>query len=360
VCVSLKSLKNKPRRHSQAGAVLIMVLLIVALVAGLSIKFAGDYEFGLARAEARWYGAQARAYLFSGEGAAIKFLATDDPASDYLDELWAQPVPITLPDGAGQVLLQMVDANSKFNLNSLVGTLDPAKGALEANRYTIPQRMFMRLLQSLPNPNEPGTPLLNSPDQAAAIVEAIVDWTDPDSNPSGANGAENDYYLSQPDPYQAANMPFRSVDELQLVRGVTPDLMRVLRPYITVLEPNERLNINTMAPIFYRTVNLSSELTPLSESQAETLRKEVPSAGHYVNMSDFDTAWTKAVGTAGAIDKDLTVKTNFFWLTTVVQIGDQRRVGCSLLQRGNPLFQVVRREEDASKCMASSPVVISK
>lgn len=342
MCVCLKSLKNN--RLRERGAVLIMVLLIVALVAGLSIKFAGDYQLGMARAEARWHGAQARAYLFSGEGAAIKFLATDDANVDYREELWGQPVPIELPDNMGNLLITVDDANSRFNLNSILDSLDPAQGMLEPTRYKPAQRMFIRLLQALPSEEDPNVPLLQSPEQAVSILEAIVDWADNVEGASGAGGAENDYYLSQPDPYQAANAPFRSIEELQLVRGVTPAIMKALRPLLNALEPGERMNINTIPEILYRCINVATDLTPLSQSQASALKAEVPRAGFYASPSDFDVSWSKVNG-VGVADKEIATKTKYFWLTTVVQIGDQRRVGRSLLMRGNPLFSVVRREE---------------
>jgi general secretion pathway protein K len=351
VCACSKSLRNNDRQQyssdsssKECGAVLIMVLLIVALVAGLSIKFAGDYQLGVARAEARWHGAQARAYLFSGEGAAIKFLANDDPSADYREELWGQTVPIALPDNMGNLLITVEDANSRFNLNSILDPLDPAKGMLEPTRYKPAQRMFIRLLQALPSEEDPNVPLVQSPDEAVAILEAIVDWTDMVEGTSGAGGAENDYYLSLPDPYQAANTPFRSIEELQMVRGVTPAIMKALRPLLSALEPNERMNINTIPEVLYRTINVSTDLAPLSQSQGSALRDDMPSAGFYSSPADFDASWNKVIG-AGVADKEITTKTKYFWLTTLVQIGDQRRIGRSLLERGNPLFTVVRREE---------------
>jgi general secretion pathway protein K len=339
-----KSLKNK-REH---GAVLIMVLLIVALVAGLGIKFAGDYQLGLARAEARWHGAQARAYLFSGEGAAIKFLVTDDASVDHREELWAQPVPIQLPDNMGYLLISLDDANAKFNLNRLtmVKADFAVKAPSDASRYTTAQLMFIRLLQALPDPQDSHAMLVQSPEIATAILEAIVDWTDQDMDPSGSNGAENDYYLGQPDPYQAANMPFRSVEELQMVRGVTPQIMQALRSYVTVLDPSEVLNINTMPELLFRCINLNTELSPLSEGQAKSLVAEKPVAGFYANLTDFNTSWNKIIGGGQApVGSEFTVSTKYFWLTTLVQIGDQRRTGRSLLLRGNQTFKVVRREE---------------
>lgn len=343
MCACSTSLKNKP--SAEAGAVLIMVLLIVALVAGLSIKFAGDYQLGMTRAEARWHGAQARAYLFSGEGAAIKFLATDEPSADYREELWAQQVPVMLPDGSGNLFISLDDANSRFNLNSILTPLAADKGSMEPSRYQPAQRMFIRLLQALPNDPTTNMPLVPSPEAAAAILEAVVDWTDPADGTSGGGGAENDYYLSQPDPYQAANAPFRSIEELQLVRGVTPAIMKELRPLLSVLDPGERMNINTIPEILFRCINLSTDLMPLSQSQASALKAEVPSAGYFASPTDFDSAWKKISSAAGEVDKDIATKTQYFWLTTVVQIGDQRRVGRSLLKRGSPQFSVVRREE---------------
>ncbi|MFO1389748.1 type II secretion system minor pseudopilin GspK [Cellvibrio sp.] len=337
-----KSLKNK-----QYGAVLIMVLLIVALVAGLGIKFAGDYQLGLARAEARWHGAQARAYLFSGEGAAIKFLATDDAAVDHRQELWAQPVPVELPDGMGQLLISLDDANAKFNLNRLAQIKGDFNnpGKSPEQRFTAAQLIFIRLLQALPNPQDPHAALVPSPEDATQILEAIVDWTDQDSDPSGASGAENDYYLGQPDPYQAANMPFRSVEELQMVRGVTPQIMQGLRPYVTVLDASEVLNLNTMPELLFRCINVNTDLSPLSESQAKSLTGEKPSAGFYANLADFNTSLSKVIGGQVQLEGEFAVATKYFWLTTVVQIGDQRRTGRSLLLRGSPSFKVVRREE---------------
>lgn len=325
-----------------------MVLLIVALVAGLGIKFAGDYQLGLARAEARWHGAQARAYLFSGEGAAIKFLASDNAAADYREELWGQPVPVQLPDNSGQLLITLDDATAKFNLNRLATVkADFAnKAPSDASRYTAAQLIFIRLLQALPNAADPQTPLVPAPEIATAILEAIVDWTDQDSEPAGSSGAENDYYLGLRDPYQAANMPFRSLEELQMVRGVTPEIMRALRPYVTVLDAAEVLNLNTMPELLFRSMNLNTDLTPLAESQAKSLIADKPTAGFYGTVAEFNTSWNKIIGAGQApIESEFAVNTKYFWLTTVVQIGDQRRTGRSLLLRGNPAFRVVRREE---------------
>ncbi len=55
-----------------------------------------------------------------------------------------------------------------------------------------------------------------------AIVDAIMDWSDADSESRGEEGdTEGEYYKELPRPYLVKNAPFDSVEELLLVKGVT-------------------------------------------------------------------------------------------------------------------------------------------
>jgi general secretion pathway protein K len=54
-------------------------------------------------------------------------------------------------------------------------------------------------------------------------VDSILDWRDPDDF-IRVNGAENEYYQSLKEPYDCKNGNFDSVEELLLVRGITPEL----------------------------------------------------------------------------------------------------------------------------------------
>ena len=55
------------------------------------------------------------------------------------------------------------------------------------------------------------------------VTDSILDWIDPDDF-IRINGAENDYYQSLKEPYNCKNGKMDSIEELLLVRGVTPDL----------------------------------------------------------------------------------------------------------------------------------------
>jgi DNA uptake protein ComE-like DNA-binding protein len=70
----------------------------------------------------------------------------------------------------------------------------------------------------------PATTLLMLPGMTPEVADAIVDWRDQDDTPS-PYGAENEYYGSLQPPYRAKNAPFDTVEELLLVKGVTPELL---------------------------------------------------------------------------------------------------------------------------------------
>ncbi|MFG0268162.1 MAG: general secretion pathway protein GspK [Rhodopirellula sp. JB055] len=68
------------------------------------------------------------------------------------------------------------------------------------------------------------TLLMTLPGMDESIADAILDWIDEDTEPR-ENGCEDEYYTSLATPYAAANGPIQTVEELLLVRGVTPQLL---------------------------------------------------------------------------------------------------------------------------------------
>ena len=86
------------------------------------------------------------------------------------------------------------------------------------------------------------------------LVDSILDWRDEDQL-HRVNGAEDDYYLSLPNPYPARNGPFDTPEDLLWVKGVTPALFygleedgvrRVaLKDIFTVDTRANRINLRT-------------------------------------------------------------------------------------------------------------------
>ena len=84
------------------------------------------------------------------------------------------------------------------------------------------------------------------------IVDSIMDWKDPDDF-HRLSGVESDYYMSLPNPYKAKNANFDAVEELLLVKGVTPEILygsasgggkRGLIDIVTVNSKRSKINVN--------------------------------------------------------------------------------------------------------------------
>ena len=87
-------------------------------------------------------------------------------------------------------------------------------------------------------------------DEADGIVDCIMDWKDPDDLVR-LHGAESDYYMSLPNPYKAKNGDFDTLEELLLVKGITPELLygtgekKGIIDFLTVSARNTQVNLNS-------------------------------------------------------------------------------------------------------------------
>lgn len=61
-------------------------------------------------------------------------------------------------------------------------------------------------------------------DEAAGIVDSIIDWRDT-NDLHMLNGAEEDYYRDLDEPYSCKDGPFDSIEELLLVKGMTKEIL---------------------------------------------------------------------------------------------------------------------------------------
>jgi general secretion pathway protein K len=69
-------------------------------------------------------------------------------------------------------------------------------------------------------------------DTASALAGAIADWRE--ATGRDASAAKADQYRSAGLDYTPPEKPFRSVDELAQVLGMTPGLLAKLRPHLTI------------------------------------------------------------------------------------------------------------------------------
>jgi general secretion pathway protein K len=76
---------------------------------------------------------------------------------------------------------------------------------------------------------------------SVTLLDAVLDWRDAD-NLKRLHGAEDDDYRAAGKNYVPPNGPFETVDELQRVLGMTPELYRKLAPVLTVYSRQQGVN----------------------------------------------------------------------------------------------------------------------
>lgn len=98
--------------------------------------------------------------------------------------------------------------------------------------------------------------------EADRIAQAAMDWRDADDLHRG-RGAERDAYLREGAAVLPRNAPFLTVGELRHVRGVTPGIFALARPYLTVMGTG-RVNLNSApAPVLLALPGMGDEAVAL-------------------------------------------------------------------------------------------------
>jgi general secretion pathway protein K len=89
----------------------------------------------------------------------------------------------------------------------------------------------------------------NSKETADIIVDSILDWIDTDDL-HRLNGVESEYYQSLPNPYKAKNGRLDTLEELLLIKGMSPDILFGTKEkiglirFVTIYSSTRSLNIN--------------------------------------------------------------------------------------------------------------------
>ena len=122
---------------------------------------------------------------------------------------WAQPGGFE-PLNDAVMRTTITDEYGKLNLNALVDNQN-GKIVREHLRYAL-QEFFRIRGEAASAEVDP-----------ESLVESIIDWID-DDDEVDEGGAESDFYLAAENPYNAKNGPMDSLDELLLVKGMSPAL----------------------------------------------------------------------------------------------------------------------------------------
>lgn len=210
-------------RAPRKGVVLLAVLIVVVFLTLAAYQFTELMQAEVMGADTYVRMIQARAMAESGVHYAAAVLSNQDAFSNVLG---GNPY-----DNAAAFQGKIVQANDVARFQgrfSILALATPDEGSSTGFRFGVTDesgRINLNALLKLDSSGQVAHDMLmRLPNMTEDIANAILDWIDPDDDPR-PSGAESDYYTSQSPPYRCKNGPLDSLEELLLVRGVTPQLL---------------------------------------------------------------------------------------------------------------------------------------
>ena len=242
-------------RSSRRNAfLLLMVLLVISVVTLSALSFSESMVLRNEESILAGRQLQARMAADSGLDAVRLFLSSPREVREEAGGLWDNPdyfqainviadsnvericnYSIVSPnlDEMGSysgLRFGLQNESARLNLNALVvidkqfGGMQQMTGGADLSAMGIPSELSSAA-DSLGSLTNVGRQLLMGlPGMTEEIADAILDWIDEDEEPREF-GAESDYYSQLPNPYRSLNEPLQSVEQLLLVRGVTPQML---------------------------------------------------------------------------------------------------------------------------------------
>lgn len=229
-------MKPKRTKTEQKGFVTVVVLCMVILMSVLLLGFNHQSRSNLLAVDDFRKSEQAINCARAGFNIAIAAIrdSIDINTNKDMQDLFSGEKTFALDNGTCSVIINEED--SKLNVNRL----KDENGQL--NRTAADQ--LLRLIELL-NQEDTGWPHIGY-----GIVPAIIDWTDSDEDvtclpfvKSENLGAESSYYSGLTVPYKCGNKPLDTLDELLLVKGITPEIYDRICNDITVYGDG-KININ--------------------------------------------------------------------------------------------------------------------
>ncbi|MGD1074850.1 MAG: type II secretion system protein GspK [Thermodesulfovibrionales bacterium] len=301
------------RLPSQSGIALLLVLWVLAILTVLVLSFSFlartetnatiSFKTGI---EKRYL---AEAGLERGIMEVFYRLVNNNPSviPEEGHEVWkVNGKTYTDTTGDGSYKVRVTDDSGKVDINALT---DVNSGILR------------NLLK-----NAVG---VQDEDTVNTIVDSILDWKDSSAKGLGAhrlNGAGDDYYKSLPNPYEAKHANFDTLEELVLVKGVTPEILfgdREKKGLIEFLaiKPNSRpgvllINVNSapeevLEAIPGMTPELAAAILALRETKEIMSLGEIPAlmqqpqmVSLYLNQNPGNGSNIFTIETLGYIDDE--------------------------------------------------------
>jgi type II secretory pathway component PulK len=212
------------QRLNRRGVVLLAVLFVLVVLSLAAYQFSHLMTSEAQAASSYMRSAQARSLAESGVNQAAALLSDANAFSNVLN---SNPFSNQIFQGS---IVQPNDNPSLQGRFSIIAPVDPDNpgGNGQGYRYGVTDETGKININALMQLDPSGTILHNIlfglPYMTEEIANSIIDYIDADTQPR-SGGAEDEYYSSLSPPYHAKNAPLDSLDELLLVKGVTPQLL---------------------------------------------------------------------------------------------------------------------------------------
>jgi type II secretory pathway component PulK len=273
---------------ARRGVVLLAVLVVVVMLTLAAYQFSEMMMAEQKAADSARRAAQARAFADSGLHYAAALLSNPDTFTNTLNSN-----PFENPQYFNGILVQDSDQPRARGRFSVVARLSPDEtaGAQPYHFGVIDEtgKINLNALMKLDSSGKVAHDILiQLPNMTEDIVNSILDWLDPDSDPR-SSGAEEEYYSTLSPPYHCKNGPLDSLEELLLVKGVTPQLLYGNdRNRNGVLDPDEDDGSGTVdlgwaayLTVFSRELNVDSQGNPrinINDSDVNSLQQKLNAA----------------------------------------------------------------------------------
>jgi len=192
--------KQFERSRRTGGTILIVTIWVVLVLAGLALVFARSMRVAAIVAANHVASLEAECVVAgAAEYAMAKLIASEEEETSVLMD--SEPYEAMQ---VGKGYFWLLRPNLQDDREFDYGLTDEA-GKINLNSAS--QEMLLRL-----------------PGMTAELAASIIDWRDENSEIT-PGGAEDEYYLLLPEPYNCKNAPLETVDEILLIKGASEELL---------------------------------------------------------------------------------------------------------------------------------------
>lgn len=253
----------RPGRPGERGIALLLVVWLLALLAVIGGEFMASGRVRAAAESNKRDDLRAFALALAGYQAALAALGAEIEKVSLNDDVLTLHVagetegtPALATDVAledGSYTWRIGDEDGRVNIN-------------DEKRRSV----FAGLLERCGMP--PGA-------ERDTVIDSIIDWRDP-GREHQLNGAEEEWYRALDPPYSCKDGPFDVVEELLLVRGVTPELFAGGE-----VDGERRPGLRDLLSVHAGTLNAATASDDVLEAIPMKRLREGPPSAHYEIVS---------------------------------------------------------------------------